>query len=155
MDYVTAIGKGFPGVQVHAIGDGTVYEDIIWDGGLPLPSKETLDTWIASNPVVVQGGIITVLAFRTRFTQAEKVTLELASIDVPTATMQARQMAAMLRVMAQDLNVATYVDLNRADTITGVNALETYGIIGPGRAAQILDTTNIQDIEIPKTHVFD
>lgn len=153
--YIEAISKAFPGVQCSAPGEGNVYEEIVWEGGSPLPSKITLDAWIAANPKDTHNGIITVLAFRSRLTQTERVTLELASIDNPNATMQARQMAAMLRVMAQDLSVATYVDLTRADTIAGTTALETYGIIGTGRAAQILDISNIQDFERPKSHVYD
>ena len=154
--YIEAISKAFIGVQCSAPGDGNIYEEILWEGGTALPSKITLDEWIAANPKdETHNGIITVLAFRSRLTQTERVTLELASIDNPSATMQARQMAAMLRVMAHDLSVATYVDLTRADTIAGTTALETYGIIGTGRAAQILDTSNIQDFERPKSHVYD
>lgn len=149
--YVEAIAKGFPTVQVHAPGLGDVYEDIVWDAGAPLPSKETLDEWIAANPVSPDRRI-TVLAFRNRFTQAEKVTLDLASIDNPSASMQQRQLSAALRVMQQDLNTATFIDLSRADTIAGVNSLETYGIIGAGRASQILNAP-IQEIERPVLHL--
>jgi len=148
LTYIEAISKGFPTVQCHAIGDGTVYEDIVWDAGPALPSKATLDEWIAANPSTATDNKITVLAFRNRFTQTEKVTLELASIDNPAANAQQRQFSALLRVMQQDLNVATFVDLGRQDTINAVNALETYNIIGTGRAAQIL-SLNILDIERP------
>lgn len=151
MTYIEAIGAGFPGVQCHAPGDGSVYEDIIWSAGLPLPSKETLDAWIASNAMSTDLSKITVLAFRNRFTQAEKIAIDLASIDNPTAAMQQRQMAAMLRVMNADIAVATFIDLSRADTRAGVQALEQYGIIGPGRASTILDTTPTA-IELYKGH---
>lgn len=147
--YIEAIGKGFPNVQCHAAGDGSVYEDIVWDSGAALPSKATLDEWIAANPVGTAEHKITVLAFRNRFTQAEKVTIDMASIDNPAGTMQQRQLAASLRVMNADLAVATFVDLDRAETRAGVQALETYGIIGAGRAAQILSTV-INDLERPK-----
>jgi hypothetical protein len=135
--YIEAIGTGFPTVQAHSAGD--LYTDLVWDAGDPLPSQETLDSWILSNP---QGTStkITVLAFRNRFTQAEKVTIDLSSIDNPAAAMSARQLAASLRVMASDLTVATFIDLDRPDTRAGVQALETYGIIGAGRASIILDT---------------
>lgn len=148
MDYITAIGKGFPGVECHAVGDGTVYEDIVWDGGVALPSKTTLDEWIAANSTTVQDYKITVLAFRNRFTTTEKVTLDLASIDNPSASMQQRQLAAMLRVMQQDLAVANYVDLARTETINGLHVLETYGILGTGRANEILSAP-ITEIERP------
>lgn len=146
--YIEAISNGFPTVQCHAIGDGTVYEDIVWDAGPAIPSKEALDAWIAANPCATLDHKITVLAFRNRFTQTEKVTLDLASIDNPSASAQQRQFSALLRVMQQDLNVATFVDLSRTDTVNAVNALETYNIIGPGRAAQILSLT-ILDLERP------
>ena len=35
-------------------------------------------------------------------------------------------------------DVATFIDLSRADTIAGVNALETAGILADGRANEIL-----------------
>lgn len=138
--YIQAIGKGFPGVECHATGDGSIYTDLVWDAGLPLPTQETLDAWIASNDPAAANMKITVLAFRNRFTQAEKIAIELASLDNPSASMQQRQLAASLRVMAADIAVATYVDLARQDTIQGVTALETYGIIGAGRANTILTT---------------
>ena len=83
---------------------------------------------------------ITRLAFRSRFTQTEKVTLELASIDSPLAAVAARQQAAGLRVTLKDQENATFIDLDRADTRAGVQGLETAGLIAPGRAAVILDT---------------
>jgi hypothetical protein len=135
--YIEAIGAGFPTVQAHSAGD--LYTDLVWDAGDPLPSQETLDSWILSNPQRTSTKI-TVLAFRNRFTQAEKVAIDLSSIDNPAAAMSARQLAASLRVMASDLTVATFVDLDRPDTRAGVQALETYGIIGAGRASIILDT---------------
>lgn len=138
MDYITAIGSGFPGVEVSCSGDPTEYANIVWERGLALPSKETLDSWIASNSTLSKK--ISVLAFRNRFTQAEKITMELAALDNPNGTTQQRQLAASLRVMNADLNVASCVDLLRPETRSGVQALETYGIIGAGRATQILDT---------------
>lgn len=44
--YMEAIGKGFPGVYCHSFGDGSVYEEIIYDGGNPMPSKAEVDAWI-------------------------------------------------------------------------------------------------------------
>lgn len=49
--YIQAIGIGFPLVQCHAVGSGADYESLVWDAGPPIPSKEVLDVWIASNPV--------------------------------------------------------------------------------------------------------
>lgn len=83
---------------------------------------------------------ITRLAFRNRFTQAEKVMLELAALDDPTAPMTQRQQAAAIRVYLADVAASTFVDLARQDTRGGVHALESYGLIAPGRSAEILDS---------------
>lgn len=83
---------------------------------------------------------ITKLAFRNRFTTAEKVTIEMAGIDDPAKTIQERTLAANLRVSQSDLQAASFIDLDRPDTRAGVQMLETFGIIGVGRALIILDT---------------
>lgn len=82
---------------------------------------------------------ITRLAFRNRFAQAEKVMLELAALDDPAAPMAQRQQAAAIRVYLADVAASTFVDLARADTRAGVQALEAAGLLAPGRALQILD----------------
>jgi hypothetical protein len=84
---------------------------------------------------------ITKLAFRNRFTQAEKVSIEIAGLDNPAAAMQQRAMAAALRANQADVAVATFIDLKRADTRAGVQTLEAAGLLAAGRAAVILDTT--------------
>lgn len=82
---------------------------------------------------------LTRLAFRNRFSQAEKVMLELAALDDPTAPMAQRQQSAAIRVYLADVAASTFVDLARADTRAGVQALEAAGLLAPGRALQILD----------------
>lgn len=82
---------------------------------------------------------ITRLAFRNRFTQAEKVMLELAALDDPTAPMAQRQQAAAIRAHLADVAASAFVDLARADTRSGVQSLEAAGLLAPGRALQILD----------------
>jgi hypothetical protein len=149
MSYIEAIGNGFPGVDCHAVGDGTVYEDIVWDNGLPLPSKEALDAWVASNSELDRDRRITVLAFRNRFTLEEKAAIEFASTDKPNETTQQRMLSATLRALMTDLSTANYVDLNREDTINGINLLETYSIIGVGRANEILNAS-IDALERPQ-----
>ena len=70
---------------------------------------------------------LTKLAFKQRFTPEERM-------DIRTA-------AALNPIMYdfQDLvDSATYIDLERIDTIASVNALEQYGLIAEGRAAEIL-----------------
>lgn len=76
---------------------------------------------------------ITRLAFLNRFTDAEAIAIDLASIG---ATVEA---ASIRRYMAK-VNAAQYIDLNRQDTRDGVLAMETVGLIGDGRAMVILDT---------------
>jgi hypothetical protein len=83
---------------------------------------------------------VTKLGFRNRFTPAEKVAIEIASLDVPTASMSARQLSAGLRSALKDQQSATYIDLDRDDTRKGVQMLETAGIIASGRSAIILDS---------------
>lgn len=83
---------------------------------------------------------ITRLAFRNRFTQAEKVQLEMASIDNPAGTTEQRQQAAAIRVYLADVAASTFIDLQRADTRAGVQSLEAAGLLAAGRALQILDT---------------
>lgn len=82
---------------------------------------------------------ITKLAFRNRFTQAEKVALEIAALDNPAAPMQMRAQAAALRASQLDVAAATFIDLQRADTRAGVQSLEAAGLLAAGRAAAILD----------------
>ena len=82
---------------------------------------------------------ITRLAFRNRFSQAEKVMLELAGLDDPAAPMPQRQQAAAIRVYLADVAASTFVDLARADTRAGVQALEAGGLLAAGRALAILD----------------
>lgn len=85
---------------------------------------------------------ITVLAFLSRFTDAEAIAIDLASIGT---TVQ----AATLRRYMQKVTSATYIDLEREDTVAGVQALETMNILASGRAAQILSKT-ISDSERPR-----
>ena len=82
---------------------------------------------------------VTRLAFRNRFTQSEKVALELAALDDPAATMAQRQQAAAIRVHLADVAVSTFIDLAAQDTRAGVQALEAGGLLTEGRALEILD----------------
>lgn len=82
---------------------------------------------------------LTGLAFRNRFTRAEKIAIELAALDDPSAPMAQRQASAALRADLKDQESATYIDLDRDDTRAGVQALETAGLLAAGRALEILD----------------
>lgn len=149
-NYIQAIGAGFPSTQCHAPGDGAIYEDIIWDAGSPLPSKETLDQWILSNDSLVSDKKITVLAFRKRFSLTEKVNLELASTTNPDpeTSIEQKTMAATLRVMMKDLETALYIDLEDPEVVNGLNIMESFQLIAPGRANEIL-TNPIMPSERP------
>lgn len=82
---------------------------------------------------------VTKLAFRNRFTKTEKVGIEFAALDDPSAPMSQRQKAAALRADLKDQEQATFIDLDDPDTRSGVLTLETLGLIAPGRATEILD----------------
>lgn len=99
-------------------------------------------------PSTDYGRIITVLAFRQRFTMTEKTAIELASIDNPSAPLEERQKAASLRAYLGDLSVATCVDLSREDTISSVQQLEDFGLLASGRAAEIIDSPVLL-VELP------
>lgn len=82
---------------------------------------------------------LTKLGFRSRFTQAEKTAIEIASLDDPAAALAQRQQAADIRVYLADVASATYIDPQHTETRAGVQALEAAGLLGAGRALEILD----------------
>lgn len=84
---------------------------------------------------------ITTLAFLDRFTDAEAIMIDLKSIG---ATIE----AATIRRFLDKVKAATFIDLSRADTIAGVTALETIGLIAEGRAYVILNTPVVNH-EVP------
>lgn len=88
----------------------------------------------------VQTWRITRLAFRNRFTMAEKAAMEIAGLDNPAAPMPQRQQAAVLRAYMADVMAATHVDLQAPETRAGVQQLEALTLLAAGRADVILDT---------------
>lgn len=133
--YMQAIGTGFPEVQCHAIGDGSDYDTIVWDAGAPLPSKQTLDEWIAANPVSGEGIVLTKYEFRKLFTFNERVAIDSAG----TNTNIPANYRAMIVTLLKDLEVSGSVLLTaNPDVAAGLDLLEQLGLIGTGRAAQIL-----------------
>lgn len=91
---------------------------------------------------------ITRLAFRNRFTQAEKVALELAALDNPSATMPQRTQSAAMRAYLKDVDAAQFIDLADANVKEGVQTLEAAGLLTAGRAAEII-TAPVQEDERP------
>lgn len=77
--------------------------------------------------------ILTKLAFRRRFTLAERIAMDGAP-DNPALPAEAR---AALRTMARDLELAEEIDLDDSDVIAGLALLEQLGIIASGRAAEV------------------
>lgn len=77
--------------------------------------------------------LVTRLAFISRFTDAEAIAIDLASIG---STIN----AASLRRYLNKINAATFIDLDRVDTRAGVLFLEQAGLLAAGRALIILDT---------------
>lgn len=88
---------------------------------------------IISIPQPQKPPLVSKLAFLSRFTDAEAVAIDIASIGatVPAAT---------VRRYLQKVSAAEYIDLSREDTRTGVMALEASGLLSDGRALVILDT---------------
>ena len=80
-------------------------------------------------------------AFLSRFTDAEAIDIDLASIG-------ATREAATVRRYLSKVNAAQHIDLADDETRTGVQALEAAGLLQPGRALAILDAP-IQPKELP------
>ena len=108
--------------------------DIGWryEGGDFLPPLDTSSNF---------GRIITVLAYRSRFTPSERTAIQYAS---RANTLQGASIAAML----EDLMAAGYIHLDRPDTISGTQAMESAGLLGLGRAAAILSPP-VYSAELP------
>lgn len=143
--YKSVIGQGilYAPSFVHAPGY-SLFADEIASYTFPVDGWYWFDSQTAAESSFITSiapptTAITKLAFRQRFFAFERVTMEIAQLDNPNASMQARQLAAALRSSNADLAASKYVDLGRADTQRGVQALESSQIIGVGRAAEILD----------------
>lgn len=91
---------------------------------------------------------ITQYAFRQRLTQAERIAIEIASLDDPSAAMAVRQQAAALRVGMGDLAQAQYVDLDHPEVVAALSMLEGAGLIAAGRADEVIGQP-IADAERP------
>ena len=91
---------------------------------------------------------ITRYAFYSRWTNAEWVTLDLASVDDPNAPMPQRQHASVIRRNFKRIDLASCVDLKDPGTIQGVkdtvSLLVYFGVIKPENAdkriSEVLDT---------------
>jgi len=89
--------------------------------------------------------IITNYAFDMRFSLDERVAIEMAGLDDPAASMDARAQAAALRVSQERAKKAQFTDLDNPIVRASVEQMEAGGLLAPGRAAEILDTPVLDD----------
>lgn len=138
----------------YALIIGGVVSNVVESGAVP--TVDLGGQWVACGATVALGDTfdgsnfarravaalrhITPLAFLSRFTDAEAVAIDLASIGATAP-------AAGLRRYLAKVNAAKYIDLDRADTRAGVQALEAATLLAAGRAAVILDAA-VQASEI-------
>lgn len=99
----------------------------------------------APEPDLSRAWHITKDKFNARLTGAEKVGLEMASLDNPSADTNVRQLSASLRVAKMEKSEATYIDLTpdsdaRARVAAGLNLGKLAGVLTDARIAEILDT---------------
>ena len=92
-------------------------------------------------PVVPTERNVSRKAFLSRFTDAEAIDIDLASIGAT------REAAAVRRYLSK-VNAAQHIDLADEETRKGVQALEAAGLLQPGRALAILDAP-IEPKELP------
>lgn len=135
--YLSAISIGFPLVQCHSTDDGSVYENLVWDSGEPIPPKSVLDTWIAANPNALPERVLTKYQFRKLFTFAERVSID-NFMSNPNISAQNK---AVLSTIIKDLDASGEVQLDLPDVAQGIGFLEQIGLIGTGRAAQIISNS--------------
>ena len=83
-------------------------------------------------PELPTGRLVSNKAFLSRFTDAEAIDIDLASVG-------ATREAATVRRYLSKVNAAQHIDLADDETRTGVQALEAAGLLQPGRALAIID----------------
>lgn len=137
------------GVVSELLGEDTV---IVWRGEANsayslayVAATGEVSTDFISPVVEATDWFVTQAAFRGRFRTDEKVRLELAAIDNPTAPEDLRKLAATIRANEKDVAACKYIDLKDPRTITGVTAYESLGFLATGRAAEILTTVPTAD----------
>lgn len=86
-----------------------------------------------ADPIVVVPKFITLLALNLRMTAEERTSVR------SSADPEVQDLVYLLQV-------SRYIDLDHPVTRAGIRMLETKGLLGEGRALQILDAP-IQDVE--------
>lgn len=135
--YLSAISIGFPLVQCHSTDDGSVYENLVWDSGEPIPPKSVLDTWIAANPNALPERVLTKYQFRKLFTFTERVNIDNFAMNPNLSDQNKAELSTILK----DLDVSGEVQLDLPDVSAGIQFLEQVGLLSARRAAQIIANT--------------
>lgn len=91
------------------------------------PSGAVERVLIGTPPAPAPRYTLTRLEFRSRFQHEEKVAIYTAA-----------ESSIQIRIWLDDMNAAAEIRLDDPRTVAGVQALETLGLIGAGRAAEIL-----------------
>ena len=130
---LAALRQQYAEVQPLPAGAGIGW---MWDGKKFIAPDASTDGVEQPQPV----RSITVLAFRRRFTMAEKAAIEFAAVDRADASIEQRQQSAALRASLADQAAATFIDLDDADVVAGVEALAAFGLLDAQRAAEVLTT---------------
>ncbi len=99
----------------------------LYQGGEFLPPPDTSPTF---------GRIITKFAYRNRFTAVEKRAIKKASLGLNPLLTEDQWLS--VAVAQDDIMSTAYVHLDRPETVSGTHALESLGLIGVGRADEIL-----------------
>ncbi|MEP3113022.1 hypothetical protein [Nisaea sp.] len=89
------------------------------------------------SPVTPPAPVVSPVEFKLLFTSAERIAIKAFRAGTAPETEAARAVIDDWYEIVEDLRL-TEVDLGLSDTIEGVNYLETLGLIGVGRAAEIL-----------------
>ncbi len=138
MTYIEIVQKQFPTkIITQVLNGGSVYADIVWNEFDTPPTEAEVAAAVADY-IAQQNSTITKFQFRKLFTFSERVALDnfQANEAIPA------NYKAMLTTMFKDLDSSGAVVLTLPDVIQGVNMLEQLGLIGTGRAAQVLARQN-------------
>lgn len=107
--------------------DGHLYKVTRDDNG-------TILSKIGVDPAPTSKKTLSKFGFRLLFTLTERIALDNYAANQSLTDQQ----KAILATLRYDFQIADDINLNHPLTIQGVNLLEQYGLLGTGRAAQIL-----------------
>lgn len=83
--YLTVIADLYPNVQCYAIGDPTVYANLVWEGGDPIPPQSQLDAGMvtcAQNYMRIQINNYRNLILSSGYTDSNGITWSTAAVDI-------------------------------------------------------------------------